>query len=81
MKIITQHEIAILAQEEKYREQVEIIRKIATAKGFYYYYFSLLSNPEFRTRTEVFEYVNNLYFELFGEYRYSSYQSFLNSKK
>lgn len=81
MKVITQQEIANLAQEEKYREQVEIIRKIATAKGFYDYFFSLLPNPKFRTRNEAFEYVNTLYFELFGEYKYSSYQSFLNSKK
>lgn len=79
--ILTQQDIINLAQEEKYRAQVEIIRKIATARGFYEYFFSLLPDPRFRTRNEVFEYVNTTYYELFGEYKYSSYQSFLNSKK
>lgn len=73
--ILTQHDISILAQEEKYRDQIIVIRKIATAKGFYDYYFAII--PEFSTRIEAFNYVNELYFELFGEYKYSSYQNFL----
>lgn len=81
--VITQQEIMILAQEEKYRVQIEIIRQIATAQGFYTYFFSLLSSERFRssTRLEVFNYVNELYFELFGEYRYSSYHSFLTARR
>lgn len=81
MSLLTQLDIATLAQEERYRAQVEIIRQIATAKGFYEYFFQMLSRPEFKSRIEVFNYVNDLYFELFGEHKYSSYQSFLNSKK
>lgn len=83
MHILTQQDIINLAQEEKYRVQVEIIRQIATPVGFYSYFFSLLPTKEFKdkTRFEVFNYVNDLHFELFGEYKYSSYQSFLNARK
>lgn len=79
MDIITQQDIANLAQEEKYRAQVEVMRKIATATGFYEYFFSVLSI--FPTRSEAFNYVNDLYYELFGEYRYTSYNSFLDSNR
>ena len=42
--------------------------------GFYIYYFNEL--PFHRNQNECFNHVNNLYLELFGEYRYSSYDSF-----
>lgn len=77
--VLTIQEIEALAQEEKYRAQIEIIRKIATPKGFYEYFFSLLPTKEFKTRTEVFDYVNELHRELFGDYKYSCYESFLKS--
>lgn len=60
--------------EAKYRRQVELMRKIHTAQGFYQYYFDQI--PNFDTYKEVFEHVNSLYEELFGSVRYSSYETF-----
>lgn len=45
-----------------------------TPYGFYQYYFNEL--PFHRTNLECFNHVNDIYFELYGEYRYESYNSF-----
>lgn len=42
--------------------------------GFFQYYFYEL--PHHRTKIEAFNHVNELYFDLFGEYRYEDYNSF-----
>lgn len=76
MSIQTQQEIAIQAQMEKLRKENELMRKIGTAPGFFQYYFSIL--PQHRTRIEAFNFANEQYFELYGEYRYSTHGSFLN---
>lgn len=73
-KPLTQQEVAALAQAEKYRQQTEMMRKIHNPQGFYDYYFAQL--PLHRTNVECFNAVNDLYFELFGDYKYSSYNSF-----
>lgn len=76
---LTQQDIANLAQEEKYRDQVEMMRKIYSPKGFFDYYFTQL--PHHKTNIDCFNAANDLYFELFGDYKYSSHGSFLNQLK
>ena len=43
-------------------------------KGFFQRYFNLL--PKARTNVEAFNLVNEEYFTLFSEHKYSSYNSF-----
>ena len=73
---LTQHDIAAMAQEEKYRHQVEMMRKLYTPKGFIDYYFEQLKLPDYKTNIECFNAINDIHYELFGEYKYSSYHSF-----
>lgn len=73
---MTQQEISIYAQLEVLREKSELMRKIYTPSGFYEYYFSQLKCH--KTQIECFNYCNDLHFELFGSYKYSSYKSFQN---
>ncbi len=71
------------ATTSDYREQVEqllkerkLMRQLVTPTGFYHYYFSELGKKEHRTKVECFNYCNDKYYDLFGEYRYSDYSSF-----
>lgn len=66
---------------EKLIAQNQLMRQLATSTGFYEYYFKQLKHH--RTNIECFNSVNEAYFEIFGEYRYSDYRSFMttNSKK
>ena len=59
---------------QKLKKEKEIICKIATSSGFYQYYFEQINF--YKTNVECFESVNDLYFKYFGEYKYSSYNSF-----
>lgn len=59
---------------QKLKKEKEIICKIATSSGFYQYYFEQIKC--YKTNVECFEAVNDLYFKYFGEYKYSSYNSF-----
>lgn len=70
--------LSSLEQEIKRLQSENVIMcKIATHKGFFDYFFELL--PKFKTLYECFEYVNNLYQNFFGEYKYNSFQQFRNS--
>jgi len=67
-------------------EQNELMRKLYSRKTFFLFYFDML--PNFKTQTECFDAVNLLHYNLFGEEKYSSYDSFrrritdlLNKKK
>jgi hypothetical protein len=75
---MTAQEQHLAALIEKLKKENEIIRKIGTVTGFYEYYFQQLKNH--KTEIECFEAVNDLYFEYFGEYKYSSYDSFRKVK-
>jgi hypothetical protein len=66
------------AELEKSKQKIATMQKIATSIGFYDFYFSNLKN--FETEVKCFHYVNDLYFEFFGEYKYSSYNSFRKLK-
>lgn len=68
----------IQEQIQELQKQNELMRKLATPNGFYEYYFSQL--PKHRTQESCFNAVNEMYFYFFGEYLYSSYTSFANSK-
>lgn len=67
----------ILEKEiEKLRAENKIMREIATPVGFFSYYFKMLKEEKFTTNVSCFNYVNDLYFNFFGEYKYSDYNSF-----
>lgn len=69
----------ITQQIEELQAQNKIMRQLATTTGFYEYYFKQLKHH--RTNFDCFNYVNDLYFNIFGEYRYSSYNSFINANR
>lgn len=60
----------------KYRS-LDLHRKVGTNNGFFEIYFMEL--PRHSSRIDAFNYVNDLHFQLFGEVRYASYNSFYNS--
>lgn len=76
---LTPQEKAAIAEAEKYRKQVELMRQLYTFLGFYNYWYERL--PLFTTRKECFEDANTLHYELFGAYRYSDYDSFMTQRK
>lgn len=63
----------------KLQQENELLKKIATNLGFYNYFFELLKTS--KTNTEAFHKANDKYHELFGEHKYSSYNSFMNTIK
>lgn len=67
-------ENALRAQCQKLEAQNELMRKLSTRDGFYSQYFEEI--PRSRTNEEAFNKVNDLYRELFGEDRYSDFDSF-----
>lgn len=69
--------LTLAQQIEELQAQNKLMRQLATTTGFYEYYFKQLSHH--RTNFECFNHVNDLYFDIFGEYRYSSFKSFHNS--
>jgi hypothetical protein len=54
----------------------KIMRQLARRQGFFDYYFTECKNH--KSNHAAFDAVNDLYFELFGEYRYSDYAAFKN---
>lgn len=65
-------------QIESLQQENKLMKKIATTQGFYQYFFSQLKNH--RTANECFNNVNDIYFDFFGEYKYSSWFSFRSNK-
>lgn len=56
-----------------------LAQKLGTTKGFYLYYFQMLS--KFKTQTDCFNAVNLLHYKIFNEYKYEDYNSFRNVLK
>lgn len=54
--------------------EITLMHKLATTRNFYCYYFDNIRN--FKTNKQCFDYVNQLYYDFFGEYRYKSYDHF-----
>jgi hypothetical protein len=75
---MTTQEKHLEALIQKLKEENVIIRKIGSVAGFYQYYFEQLKN--YKSNTECFEAINNLYFKYFGEYKYASYDTFRKLK-
>jgi hypothetical protein len=76
--------VNILEQMQEMREEVDLMRDLATRSGFFKRYFKELGRKEsgksvHRTNLECFHYLNQIYFSLFGEEKYSTYNSFQNS--
>jgi hypothetical protein len=59
---------------ENLKNENKIMHKISTSFGFYSFYFENLKN--YKTENECFNEVNELYFNLFGVYKYENYQTF-----
>lgn len=71
---MTPLENALRIEIEKLKEQTELMRQLSTVTGFIFYYFTKCK--EHKTNNEAFNHVNDLYFDLFGEFRYSDFHSF-----
>ena len=50
------------------------MKKLGTREGFYQHYFDQL--PKHPTQIECFNHCNDQYLDLYGEYKYESYDSF-----
>lgn len=66
---------------EKLKKQIILMQQLGTTKGFFDYYFKMLASGKFKTNTECFYYVNDLYYDYFGEYRYADHDSFRKIKE
>jgi hypothetical protein len=65
------------AQIKELTLQNDLLKQLGTTAGFYEYYFKNIKHH--RTNVECFNAVNDLYFDLFGEYRFSSFNAFRQS--
>ncbi|MEM9685347.1 MAG: hypothetical protein AAF934_00310 [Bacteroidota bacterium] len=59
---------------DELQEQFKLAKALGSSKGFFQRYFYHLKRS--RTNHEAFLKTNEEYFELFGEYKYSSLDSF-----
>lgn len=71
---ITQHYLAIQAENEKLKKENEIMRQIGSVDGFYDLYFKVI--PNYTSRIDAFNEVNDLHKKYFGCFRYANYWSF-----
>lgn len=69
-----QKKLADQVAYEKLEIKVARMRQLVPIDGFYKAYFDLLKAST--SNLEAFNKLNDEYFELFGVYRYSSYESF-----
>jgi hypothetical protein len=74
---MTALEIAQQKEIEKQQLQIKEMRELASWQGFYDFYFKRLSS--FKTHADCFQFVNSKYYDYFGEYRYSSHESFVRA--
>lgn len=58
----------------KLEKENELYRKLSSTDGFYEEYYRLLSTA--KTNKEAFDGLNETYFQLFGRYRYSDFNTF-----
>lgn len=65
-------------QIQELQAENNLLKLLGSENGFYIFYFQQLKFH--RTNIETFNHCNDLYLDLFGEYRYSDYRSFAASK-
>jgi hypothetical protein len=70
----TQEENALRIHIEKLENQNQQMRKLSTRQGFYDEYFKALQTA--KTNREAFNNINEKYYSLFNQYRYSDWDSF-----
>jgi hypothetical protein len=73
---MTQLEIALKIENDKLESQLIQMKQLVSVDGFFKIYFQECKNA--KTNQEAFNTVNDLYFNLFGRYRYIDYASFKN---
>ena len=73
-KKIKKSEKEMLIELEVLKQKTVLMQNLSSVEKFYKYYFSLL--PTSKTKKEAFKKVNQLYFELFGIYRYCTFENF-----
>ena len=76
---MTNQEIHLAKELDKLKQENLLMKKIATTNGFYQYYFEQLKSH--KTNIDCFNYINELYYNYFKEYKYSCYNSFKNQIK
>jgi hypothetical protein len=69
-------------KNQKTNEQLQadqkLMRQLKTAAGFHAYYFSLL--PKHKNFKAAYQAADDKHFELFGDFRYTGYESFKASR-
>ncbi|GGD28881.1 hypothetical protein [Flavobacterium orientale] len=74
------NEITNLIKSIQIKEnEIQLMKQLATAKGFIQYYFSHLKSSA--TKEDAFSKVNELYLQYFGETRFSNYLEFKQTLK
>lgn len=68
-----------LIDQVKAYKSLELHRAIGSKYGFFKVYFEQLKYH--KTNADAFNCVNDIYCELFGEYRYDNFESFKSSLK
>jgi hypothetical protein len=68
---------------DEYRNKIlaqsaELMQQLATNSGFFKYYYKVL--PKFNSQHAAFLIVNQLYYLLFGEEKYNSFDGFRKAK-
>lgn len=70
----TPTEIMLEKQLAEMNKKLEIARQIGVTSGFIKMYFDFLKEPG--TNSDAFDKANAIYYEFFGEYKYSDIKSF-----
>lgn len=74
-----QQKLADQVELEKLQKKIERMQQLVPVVGFFKCYFTMLK--DYSTNFEAFHALNDEYFELFGVYRFSTWESFRNSMK
>jgi hypothetical protein len=69
-------ENAKMIEIEKLIKENNLMKQLSGVQGFFKYYYSQCK--DFQTKKEAFDHTNEVYFNLFGRFRFSDYGSFKN---
>jgi len=62
---------------EKLIKEKNLMKQLSGVQGFFKYYYSECKN--FETKKEAFDHINEVHYNFFDRYRFSSYESFKNA--